>query len=254
MYEVPKEAQSKETKRLQLLKEWADPKTRDVFAKIPFQSGWKCLEVGAGQGSVATILSELVGENGSVLATDIELSFIAAQPANVEIKCHDITTDPLPSKFFDLCHARATLQHVDDPHAVLAKLVSATRPGGWVVIEDSDWIQFDAQQLPDAFRTLYRTMRDAQPAHHPNWGRETLPAMHSLGLKNINCEGQVRTMYGGTDSCEWLILGLEWAIPACVEAGLFSAELAETALNEVRNPNFSMLAPMSIGAWGQVPA
>ena len=33
-------------------------------------------------------------------------------------------------------------------------MIAATKPGGWVVVGDVDWIEFDAQLVPEPFATL----------------------------------------------------------------------------------------------------
>src|SRR5262249_20305982 len=38
--------------------------------------GWRCLEVGAGRGSMAVWLAEQVGANGHVVATDIDVTYL----------------------------------------------------------------------------------------------------------------------------------------------------------------------------------
>ena len=73
------------------------------------------------------------------------------------VRQHDIAVDRLPAEHFDLAHARAVLQHVPAREQALANMVAATKPGGWVVIEDVDWLVFDAQDLPEPFATLQRT-------------------------------------------------------------------------------------------------
>jgi hypothetical protein len=49
-----------------------------------------------------------------VLVTDIDPRFIEARQrhTNVELRRHDIGTDPLPEHAFDLIHARLVQQHV----------------------------------------------------------------------------------------------------------------------------------------------
>src|SRR5579862_1500154 len=61
--------------------------------------GWNCLEIGAGDGSVARWMAAKVGPTGRVLATDIDLRFVlqdrAANPPNMELRVHDIVTGSL---------------------------------------------------------------------------------------------------------------------------------------------------------------
>jgi 2-polyprenyl-3-methyl-5-hydroxy-6-metoxy-1,4-benzoquinol methylase len=42
----------------------------------------------------------------------------------------------LPAGRYDLIHARLVLSHLPQRRDVLARLVQALRPGGWLVVED----------------------------------------------------------------------------------------------------------------------
>jgi SAM-dependent methyltransferase len=106
---------------------------------------WRCLEVGGG-GSITAWLANRVGPTGGVLVTDIDPRFLEPLSAqNVEVREHNIVTDPLPEAAFDLIHARLVLIHLPEREKVLARLVSALKPGGWLVDEDFD----SASLLPD---------------------------------------------------------------------------------------------------------
>src|SRR5215472_18255525 len=58
--------------RLSVLQAVFDPGTIRHLAHLNIQSGWNCLEVGAGAGSIAEWLCRTVGPRGRVLATDID--------------------------------------------------------------------------------------------------------------------------------------------------------------------------------------
>ena len=51
-----------------------------------------------------------------------------------------------PNSSFDLVHERLVLVHVPERVAALGRLVSALRPGGWLLAED-----FDSEIAPDPF-------------------------------------------------------------------------------------------------------
>jgi SAM-dependent methyltransferase len=57
---------------------------------------------------------------------------------NLEVRRHDVATDPLPENAFDLVHARVVLQHVPPRDQAQARLAAALKPGGWLVVEDFD--------------------------------------------------------------------------------------------------------------------
>ncbi len=228
-----------------------------LVASLGLTAGWRCLEVGAGQGSMARWLASAVGPSGQVTATDLDLQFVGEVPANVELLVHDIATDPLPVESFDLVHARAVLQHVPRRDDALANMVAATRPGGWVVVEDIDWLVFEHQQLPEPFATLHRTVRDTYTSasgYDGYWGRRLLDALATAGLVEVESKGRVTTMHGGQPSAEWYVMALERAGPVLVEGGQLDQAVVAEALAQARSPEFSVLSPLMISAWGRRPA
>lgn len=126
-------------------------------------AGWRCLEVGAGGGSVAQFMSERVGPTGHVLATDLDTSWLPTPPpANLELRRHDIGNDPLPESAFHLVHARAVLVFVPDLQTALARMVAALRPGGWLLLEELDPLRTEAFRFPESRdAALVQKMRDA---------------------------------------------------------------------------------------------
>ena len=66
--------QEAEDERLALLERIFDPLSRRRRELV--QPGWRCLEVGAGRGSMAVWLAEQVGESGEVVATDIDVTYL----------------------------------------------------------------------------------------------------------------------------------------------------------------------------------
>ena len=142
----------KEHDRLSALGSLFDGACRRHLAERGVTRGWRCLEVGCGAGSLALWLAEQVGSTGLVLATDLDTRFIdGSSYENLEIREHNILTDPLPNDAFDLAHARAVIEHIADHHGALGRIISAVRPGGWVVVEDLDFGGAMAAALPRYF-------------------------------------------------------------------------------------------------------
>lgn len=61
-----------EDERLALMSRMLDPQMFFRLEQLGIAKVWKCLEVGAGNGSVAHWLAERVGPEGSVIASDID--------------------------------------------------------------------------------------------------------------------------------------------------------------------------------------
>ena len=116
-----------------------DPGTIRHLEDRGVSSGWHCLEVGGGGGSIAAWLAARVGPAGRVLVTDIDPRFLESlQGAHVEVRRHDIVSDALPEAAFDLVHSRLVLLHLPEREKALARMVSTLKPGGWLVDEEFD--------------------------------------------------------------------------------------------------------------------
>ena len=116
-----------------------DEPTFRRFQEVGIRPGWRCLEVGAGSGSVARWLAERVGPAGRVTATDLDTRWLdRLQLPNLTVARHDITRDRLPVLRYDLIHCRLVLSHLPNPEAVIDRLIRSLRPRGWLVLEEFD--------------------------------------------------------------------------------------------------------------------
>lgn len=124
-------AQAEARRRFAGLEASFDALTRQHLAARGVRPGWRCLEVGAGSGSVARWLAGQVGPYGHVLATDIDTRWTdPGEFPNLDVAQHDIAADPMPADGFDLIHARLVLVHLPARDQVLARLAAALpRPG-----------------------------------------------------------------------------------------------------------------------------
>jgi SAM-dependent methyltransferase len=251
------EQQRLEQERLLMLARERDPMTRRVLTEIGVTAGWACCDVGSGAGTIARWLGDQVGSTGRVLSLDVDTRFQPPSSGNVDVRAHDVTREPIGDGEFDLVHARALLQHLDQREAVLDTMVRAAKPGGWIVVTDSDWVQFDAQPLPEPFATLSGLLRAdsaRRHGHDATWGRRLLPAFRQRGLVDIHADGVVYTMHGGTDSAEWYVAGLARTIEHHRRVGTLPEGFpAEEALAQARDPDFAILSPVSMTVRGRRP-
>jgi SAM-dependent methyltransferase len=220
------------------------------------QPGWHCCDVGSGAGTVAAWLAEQVGPAGRVTSLDVDVRFQPGSHDNVEVRRVDVTAEPIGESEFDLVHARGVLQHLAQREDVLAAMVEAAKPGGWVVVTDTDWVQFDAQAIPEPFATFSATLRAHSVRQHGYdgaWGRRLIPAFRAAGLVDVDASGHTWTMHGGTDSAEWYVGALARALPV-LPRDLFPDDCdPEAAIAQARDPDFAILSPMSITAVGRKP-
>src|SRR3990170_3433668 len=50
----------------------------------------------------------------------------------------DAKSIPYESDYFDACRSERLFQHVLNPEEILSEMVRITRPGGWIVVGDTD--------------------------------------------------------------------------------------------------------------------
>jgi SAM-dependent methyltransferase len=246
----------REQDRLRMLARVADPRTRRVLLDVGIGPGWHCCDVGSGAGSIAAWMAEQVGDAGRVLSLDVDTRFQAPSSGVVEVRTIDVTSDPIGDREFDLVHARALLQHLAQRETVLDAMIAATKPGGWIVVSDVDWIQYDAQAVPEPFATLSRVLRDLSSSQHGYdgaWGRRLIDAFASRGLADVDARGEVWAMRGGTASAEWYVAALERALDVLPPEVFPSGFDPRAAIAQAREPEFEILSPISVTAWGRKP-
>jgi 2-polyprenyl-3-methyl-5-hydroxy-6-metoxy-1,4-benzoquinol methylase len=127
--------------RFTALESCYDKATQDSLRHTGLNPGWRCLEVGAGGGSVGLWLSDMTGRSGRVTVTDIapgQLNPELLTRPNVHVLRHDVVDDVLPEAEFDLIHARLVLLHLPERQEVLRGLVRSLRPGGWLALDEFD--------------------------------------------------------------------------------------------------------------------
>jgi len=159
--------------------------------------GWRCLELGAGGGSIARWMAARVGPSGAVTAVDgdaAQLWALAAEAENLSVVEDDLTTMSFPESAFDLIHSRSVLMHVDDADAVVGKLVPALRPGGVVLFEEADGAPVTTAVDPPApFVAVMMPL-----ARRWSWARRLPALLERIGLQEVRDDVRDGPITGGT--------------------------------------------------------
>jgi precorrin-6B methylase 2 len=196
--------QDKMPERLKALQEAVDPTTFRRIKSLGLAPGWNCWEVGAGGGSVAFWLAKEVGNDGKVLATDINVDLMKGLPKspNVTLLKHDVDKDDTPAGPFDLIHTRVVLMHggINRPE-VIRKLISALKPGGWLVLEEHDkYGTFTLMSESLAFaKALYMLTKAVESnGGSLSWARGLPTFLQHAGLMNVDAEIDAPFFRGGS--------------------------------------------------------
>ena len=244
--------------RLQALSEIFDPGTIRHLTERGVDRGWHCLDVGGGNGSIAAWLSERVGRSGRVLVTDIDPRFLEADLPNVEVRRHNIVTDALPDAAFDLVHCRLVLLHLPQREQVLARLIAALKPGGWLVDEefDSASLQADPQVNPvevvsKTHRAMLRVVEDRGVERH--FGRLLPGFLRTHGLVDVAAEGHLFMWQAGSPGTSLMRANYEQLREEMISAGHITEEEFEKDLSRMERADFLTLSPIMWTVCGRRP-
>ena len=248
--------------RLDTLEELFDPATIRQLEARGVAPGWRCLEVGAGGGSIATWLSDRVGPEGSVLATDLDTKWVAelSQP-NLEVRVHDLLEDDLPAGEFDLIHTRLLLAWLGDPRVGIERLIGALRPGGLLLAEEIDFVSSVPDPRMDAApRALFERAANAhntvlaqRHSFDPFYGRRVAGDLEDAGLTDVGSEGRAATWRGGGPGGRIWRLSIDQLRDEIVALGLMSPTDLEAALALCDDPGLMVMSPVMMAAWGRRP-
>jgi 2-polyprenyl-3-methyl-5-hydroxy-6-metoxy-1,4-benzoquinol methylase len=249
-----------ELRRLQLLEARYDDITFGRLAQFGDLAGLRCLEVGAGAGSVTRWLSGKVGDAGQVVAVDVDPRFLTDhQGGNVEVRRHDILLGPpedIPA--FDLVHCRAVLIHLDDPARAVAAMTAALRPGGHILLEDADLTAMcAADPLHPASAGFDRVL--AVMWHHfaanrslvPNLGRRLVPLARRAGLADARHEAIAAVQWGGSMAAEFLLRSTPSTIRHLTRDRLLDAADLAGWHSALSDPGFCFYDPLLVAVWAR---
>jgi SAM-dependent methyltransferase len=254
----------KERERLGSAEFLFDSSSTHRLADLGVTEGWQCLEVGFGAGSIALWLSDQVGSTGRVVATDLDPRFLDGHGrANLEVRTHDIAADPLEEAAFDVVHARLLLEWIPDWQQTLDRMISALRPGGWLVLENADWGGIMTPAVahytdPPVHAALYeRILRASQDSlratqFDANFGGRLPRRLIDAGLVNVAGEAHMPLVAGGTEK---FVPGIvEFMADRLVATGLVTSSDIESFLALTADPSFRYAASLLATVWGQRPA
>jgi SAM-dependent methyltransferase len=252
-----------ERERLALLTRFADPITTRRLTDRGVGPGWRCLDVGAGAGSVARWLAARVGSQGRVVATDLNPRFLGGHGLpNLEVRRHNLLEDDLEAAHYDLVHSRALLMHLPDPLRALRRLFEAVRPGGWLLVEEvGDSAPFGAADPGHAraagfdrrSRAVWAALK-AAGTMDLDFGRRLPALVEGLGVRDLGHEGATLTARGGDPVARFVRMTDDLLRERFVAAGVLTEADFDELGRAYDDPSFWFVGFTVFGAWGRRPA
>jgi len=124
---------------------------------LPIQEGDDVLDVCCGSGQYSSLLAECVGHKGSVVGYDFDAKLLdeayrrsRTHPLakNISFQYVDIVKQGSSDKKFDVIFAANFLSYYDNYFDIVQQMHGLLRPGGRLIVKDSDFGYFALAPLP----------------------------------------------------------------------------------------------------------
>ncbi|CAL9638749.1 class I SAM-dependent methyltransferase [Streptomyces pilosus] len=230
-----------------------DPLTTHRLRALGVGPGRRCLEVGAGTGTVARWLLEEAGAE-EVVALDRDTDALAAVAGRgLRVLRADLTDEALRPGAFDLIHARFVLMHLPGRRRIVSRLAGWLNPGGALLLGD-------AVELPDArdASSPYRRTMDAMwRALRTTIGTDIsdVPAyprfLREEGLREVAAEVFCPPLTAGSPLARFWSETWSRMRPELTATGLVDADTVAEATAYLDSPGLAELGPGMAMAWGR---
>jgi SAM-dependent methyltransferase len=219
--------------RHQFLARMLDDFTFARLSTVGDLTGARCLEVGAGGGSVARWFAERAGPTGRVVATDLNTRHLPTD-AGYTVLRHDLVGQPVPEGPWDVIHARMVLIHIPQRREILTRLAASLAPGGALVVED--WAtrfpnlvlaaptMADAELIDSYFSALVRTILPRR-GNDPDWAERIHAVMLEEGLVAVDTHIDARSWDGGTAGALLAVANIAQLRQEFLDFGFTAADL-----------------------------
>ncbi|MFF5637139.1 class I SAM-dependent methyltransferase [Streptomyces sp. NPDC012825] len=217
--------------------------------------GWRCLDVGAGTGTIARRLLDEAGV-ASVLAVDRDVRFLAGRPvAGLELLEADVTAPDFAPGRFRLVHARFVLMHLPEHERLIGKLAGLLEPGGVLVLGDAVDLTSDRAPLTPytaAMRAMWQGLRTAigtDVSRVPSYPH----LLRGAGLEVVAAEIHVPPLLPGSPLSRFWADTWERSRAAMTATGLVDDEAVDTAIRHLESGECAALSAGMLTAWGRRP-
>lgn len=219
----------------------------------------RCLEIGAGGGSIARWMADKAGPNGRVVAVDLDTRWFRhdGRP-QLEVQQLDVVTGPIPDGPWDVIHERLVLQHIPARLEVLDQLVTRLAPGGWLLLEDFDTGEVRTTDRSGPNHDLIVRMAEAfnrvlgERGGVTDFAAGAWRLLRERGLVDTGASGYVAFSPGGTGWSQVMAANARQVQEDLIRQGMQPQEI-DRFLELIANPDTIVGTSVLISAWGRRP-
>ncbi|MFG3294155.1 class I SAM-dependent methyltransferase [Streptomyces sp. NPDC048179] len=216
--------------------------------------GWRCLDVGAGTGTVSRRLLDEAGVD-SVLAVDRDVRFLRERPG-LEVLEADVTAPGVVRGRFRLVHARFVLMHLPEHERLISALAELVEPGGVLVLGDA--VDLTSDRTPDTpYTTVMRAMWQGLRATigtDVSWVPSYPHLLRAAGLGSVAAEIHVPPLLPGSPISRFWADTWERSRAAMLATGLVDDAAVDAAVRYLDSDECAALSAGMLTAWGWKPA
>lgn len=252
-YTLPHGA-SGEAQRLALMSKLLDEGERARIKGLGLRPGWRCFEVGCGNGSVSEWLAEQVAPDGHAVASDIDTQLVPnLQVPCLEVRRLDVLRDTIDPEAYDLVIARAVLHHLPEPHKALQRMATALKPGGVLLSIEPEMLPCTVATPESAhifWQGWLRWSRDAGIDY--GIGRNIAAMLDSIDIvSDIEGEGGTPVFNGGSDWAQYWSMTIRELAPRLLASRYVSHDLLEDMYRHLSDPHYWTAVITFITTWGR---
>lgn len=248
-----------ERERIALIGDVFDKFSRQRIRDLGPLAGKRCLDVGAGPGTITAWLAAESGMNGEVIGLDRDIRLLeeANHPGVIAWRA-DVDTAPsheLPKPGFDLIHARLTICHLPQRERVLTRLFKWLKPGGWMMISDVINTMSACSAEPsirDMSQAFDQALIDTLGSDL-NYARSYPQPLFDIGMIDLGMAADLPIIRSDQTAIRFWQLTFDAMRAEIIKTGLINERGFTAALDHLTRPGSFAIGYTLVSAWGRRP-